>query len=270
MTSRNKVITRIVTIIVFVGLYISASAQSNHWFEKLIKEYDAENKIEVSIERSAAQNDNHPYMDRIEEQDYQFVKWLYFINIRQAEESSNEENIGVVIKKVLGENNFNSKTYWSQVIRDKEEHKTPITFTIKEEGQMRYVTINNVVEIEEKFENDHNNDGWDFLGIRKSIAKIRKKGLLKDRDIQGDLPKGSMTFINASRNRLKCGVNVPQSSAYVKIDANDLEGNLIATLVDDELRKGWNNYKWTRGDHPKGKYQLSISVDDQTQNFKVK
>ena len=127
------------------------------------------------------------------------------------------------------------------------------------------------VMTEEEYELD-TTDGWDIFRIRKAIARKKTKGLLKDMNLQGNLPKGSNSFVHMSRNTMKCGVNVFTSTAHVKIDVYDLKGNLIATLVDDELLQGWNNYKWTRGDHPKGKYQLSISVDDQirTQYFKLK
>jgi len=277
MTSINKISTRFFTLIALLILNISLSAQSNHWFQKLIDEYDPENKMEVSVERAVGNNDAHPYMDLIAQKDDQFIKWLYFINIHNAEEPGSKNDKKIFVETLLGETNFETLSDWSLNIRDKKAHKAPIVFTIIEEGQMRYATINNIVVIEEKDNANENNDGysdggWDIFGIRKGIAKLRVKGMLKNQNIQGDLPKGSMSFIDISRNRMKCGVNVPTSSAYVKIDINDLDGNLIATLVDDELRKGWNNYKWVRGDYPKGKYQLSISVDDQTQtqNFKLK
>ena len=257
-------------MLVFTGLYTTVFAQSNHWFQKLINDYDPENKIEVSVERAVGQNENHPYMDLISQKDKQFVKWLYFINIHNAENPNSGENIVVVHKSESEGNSSNSLSDQPKVSRAK-NGKDPIVFTIIEEGEMRYDTVNNIVTIEEDYDMSAS-DGWDIFGIRKAIAKKRTKGLLEDINVQGDLPKGSMSFIEMSRSRMKCGVNVSTSSAYVKIDVSDLEGNLIATLVDAELSQGWNNYKWTRGNHPKGRYQLSISVDDQTQtqHFKVK
>lgn len=236
MKNTNTCSLRTITLVILMLSYFSMTSQSNKWFADFIRKNDPNNEIEVAVIKNTGNNSEHPLIDFIVSKDEEFIKWMYFVN-----------------KKHHNTNNMNSN-----------EDFSPITYTVTREGVTSIETIDNCVVLETEQE-------WDFLGIRKAIGKIRSLDALEKQNLRGDLPEGAMTWISANKKRLKCGVNVPSTNAHVTIQIKSPKGEVIATLVDDELSKGWSNYKWNRVMRKKSTYELHVTVDGQTmiQDFRI-
>jgi len=140
-----------------------------------------------------------------------------------------------------------------------------LIFTINKDGAIRHDTLRNSVHPGEY------GTGGGFLGLKRLFGKWRAKRILNNQNLQGDLPKGAMMWVEAKRWGLKFGVLVPERRADVRVDISTLDGDVIATVVDEPLTKGWNNYKWSRGKFRKGTYRIHVTMDEATlsQNFKM-
>ena len=110
--------------------------------------------------------------------------------------------------------------------------------------------------------------------IRSRIQQIRNR-LCSNRFVvniqnpQGSLPEGSMMWLEDKNWGLKFGVLVPTRKTHVHIVITNKKGEEVSTIVNKELRKGWNNFKWKRNRNPHGVYNIQVTMDGHTmtQNF---
>lgn len=207
-----------------------------------------EKDTDVTLDQSLTLNAKHPYIDQFLDQDDTYVKWLYFANVK------NEQ-----IAHANGDHTSNKST----------DGNSDLVFTVTRNGETEYDTVRNSIHLligDEKEEKS-----WDIFGIRKALAKLSAKNSIKDLDIQGDLPKGVMTYIEISRKQLKCGIDIPRSNMPLTVKILTKGGNEITTLTESSYEEGWHHFNWKRGQFKKGKYILSITADDKTmtQKFKI-
>ncbi len=219
----------------------------------------------VTLDSSIKENVDNPFFYYFKEQDNAYINWLYARNLTHEKWAPHSK--GDMDNGPLAEQNHT------------------LVFTIKEGKKTRLDTLKNSINpLNHKVtkiasgdynSNDYDNEeSWDFLGLRKQFAKWKVgsiSNMLDERNLDGSLPKGVMSYIEMNRKRLKCGVNITNLKSEVLIQIADKKGNVISTLVDDELSRGWKEYVWKRGKNKRGKYILMITVDGQkmTQNFKA-
>ncbi len=214
----------------------------------------------ITLDPSIKENADNPFFYYFKEQDKTYIQWLYARNITHHKWAPN--SMGDMDKGPESELNHT------------------LVFTIEDGKETRLDTVVNTInplkhEVTKAASDDRDNESsWDFLGLRKQIAKWRAgdiSNMLEEKNLQGNLPKGVMSYIEMNRKRMRCGVQINNLKSNVLIQIADKKGNIVSTLVDDELSRGWNEFVWKRGKHKKGKYILMITVDDEmmTQNFKA-
>ena len=200
---------------------------------------------ELSLDPTLPINQNHPYIEYFSQQDDEYIAWLYVTNVVNMENTAKHKKSAAVIDTQNGNNS--------------------LVFTLTGKDEIRYDTLRNSIHdfresghekrsfVEKFLGNFISNDDIDFL-----------------QNLDGDLPKGAMIWREDKNWGLKFGVLVPDHDCMVEILIRDTQGRTLTTIVDKPLRKGWNNFKWKRGHHPRGVYNLSISINGETitQNFK--
>lgn len=192
----------------------------------------------VQLDADIKVNANHKYIDFFSLQNEDYIQGLYKTNQINMKEHTELMNPAKLVKHSGGNNS--------------------LIFTVHRNGVTYLDTLRNSLhphEIE---------SGSDFLGIRKWFAKLVAKNHISVESIEGSLPKGGMTWISAKRQKVEFGILVPEVSADVTIILQDENNEVIAIIIDDVLRKGWNNYKWERGTFPKGKYKITFTMNGQT------
>ena len=231
---------------------IHEQVQSLHIHE-YVQSLNLDGDMTITLDRLIEINDKHVMMDKFEANNEEYITWLYYMNVR-----NNENN-----------RKRNSQKKSTKIVRHSGANNS-LVFTIQKGNEISYDTLRNTILI-----SDDDDDGFDtgggFLGIKKLFAKWRGLRSYKNQNLQGDLPKGSSVFLSPQRKGLKCGVLVPSKKAKVKIEISDKNGVVVAILVNDNLNKGWNNYKWKRKDNRRGVYKLSVYVDEYmlSQNFRM-
>lgn len=232
-------------IIAFLFIH-SLSAQYSDIDNTVVFNYDID--YDVTLDTSIAINKNHVLSDYIVAQDEDYIEWLYRLNDKKNE-SSNKEMLK------------------SNIISDKGQGNSLI-FTLTRDGEIMYDTIANLVEI--NIESKPKKIGF-FRKIWNKITMPNVRKILDDQNIQGSLPEGCMSWVSVSRSRLKCGIEIVKPSSEVVMVLKNKEDEVVHTFVDGILHRGWNNYKWNRGNNKKGSYLLSITVDGEcmTQNVKI-
>lgn len=207
----------------------------------------------VSLDPSIKTNRSHPYIDHISSQDELYIAWIYAINKKNMQNTPEYEDPAVIINDQDGNNS--------------------LIFTLEKKGVITYDTLRNSIHDLSK----EKEGTWaklkrikdQFLKTIGSKCQDASSDFLRDQDLRGSLPKGSMMWHEDKRWGLAFGVKVPNQGAHVQILISDRNGNEVTTIIDKPLRKGWNNFKWKRGQNPRGTYNISITIDGQTmtQNF---
>jgi len=197
----------------------------------------------ISLDPNLPTNQNHPYIDYFVEQDEEYIVWLYVTNVINAKNTPEYSNPAIII--------------------DDKEGNNSLVFTLKGKDGIRYDTLRNSI---------HDFRDWKIEQksfVSRILDRFRSCGNNFEQDLQGHLPEGSMIWKEDKNWGLKFGVLVPENDDMVEILIKDLQGRTVTKIIDRELRKGWNNFKWKRGHHPRGIYNLSISINGQTmtQNF---
>lgn len=232
-------------IIAFLFIH-SLSAQYSDNDNTVVFNYDIE--YDVALDTAIAVNKNHELSDYILAQEEDYIEWLYRLNEKKNRSAR---------KEVLKANIINDKGQGNSLI-----------FTLTKNGEMRYDTIANMVEI--NVESKPKKIGF-FRKLWNKISMPNVRKILDNQNIQGSLPEGCMSWVSVSRGRLKCGVEIVQPSSEVTMVLKNNNDEVVYTFADGILHRGWNNYKWNRENHKKGTYLLSITVDGQsmTQNVKI-
>jgi len=200
--------------------------------------------IRIKLDPNNPVNARHEYIDYFSSQDENYILSLYGINKSHMVDHPDLMNPAKLVKHSEGNNS--------------------LIFTVQKNGESSLDTLRNSLH-------PHSiGKAKDFLGIRKLLAKCRVKNNLTISSIDGKLPKGGMTWISPKRKKVKFGILIPNIEAEVKILILDKKENIISTVVDDVLRKGWNNYEWERGTNPKGKYKIIYIMDGQSMSQKFK
>lgn len=199
----------------------------------------------IALDPTIKENACHEYIEDFLKKDQKYLWWLYTTN-RLSE------------KELQGASS-NSKIY------NNSGGNNSLVFTIVEEDRIRYDTLRNSVHPNESSKDDG------FKIARSVFAKWRAKRMLRKLDLQGDLPKGAMSSVSAKKWGLRVGVLVPESQAQVTIEVFNKRGEHVATVVDADLKKGWNNFEWKRNDLKRGKYKVKITMNEDSisQNFKM-
>ena len=216
----------------------------------------------VSLDAQNEVNKAHPYIDHYSSEDDMYIAWLYSINKKNMKNMPQFANPAVIVSDSEGNNS--------------------LIFTLENENGIKYDTVRNSVHVihENKgqsimdklrqlskiFENI-GDEGWSLIDKNKYRYYNREERNLQD--LQGSLPKGSMMYLEDKNWGLKFGVLVPEQKAQVKVTIYNKGGEQVDTIVDKELRRGWNNFKWKRKKLPHGIYNISVTVDGHTmtQNF---
>ena len=247
---KKIIITSIISCIALANIFAQLSSQNNAAFRQHIKSLQDSNVI-VTIDPNNNVNATHPYIDFFSMQDNNYLGWLYTTNTINMKLNNPKDYNGP--RKILSNSNGNNT----------------IIFQLTQNGVVSYDTLRNSIHPKIGEEEE---DGWDFLGIRKAVTKWRGMDALKDRNIRGDLPKGSMVYIEMNgRKEVEVGVLVASPRSDVTIEIINKYHQIVATLVDDGLKKGWSGYKWNRGETPRGKYSVKITVDGRSlmQDIKI-
>lgn len=223
------------------------AAQYSESENTIMFNYDID--YEVQFDTSLAVNSDHVYSEYLSTQDDEYVQWVYQLNEQRNKSIRSQEGK-------------------SSIVSDKEE-KNSLIFTLVKNGEVRYDTVSNLVEI--NLGKKPNKIGF----FRKLWNKIRMPNvgnILDEQNLVGSLPKGCMSWVNANDRRLKCGVEIIQPSSDVTMVLFNDKGSVVHTFADETLYRGWNNYRWNRGDHKKGIYTLKITVDGESlsQDVKIK
>lgn len=201
----------------------------------------------VVLNENIKVNANHKYINFFSLQDEEYIKALYQTNLMNMKDHPELMNPAKLVKRSEGNNS--------------------LIFTVYKNGVTYMDTLRNSLHpnYEVQFDN-----GGGFLGIKKWFAKMIAKRHISVASIEGRLPKGGMTWLSAKRTKVEFGIFVPDVKAVVTILLQDKNDNTISIIVDEVLAKGWNNYEWTRGEFPKGKYKISYTMNGKsmTQMFK--
>lgn len=200
---------------------------------------DKDTETCVILDRSIKVNDVHPLMDQFEAESENYITWLYSLNKIWQMDSTFLPGPKVITKESL-------------------------VFTITKNGKTRFDTLNNAVDPDKYIPNFEANGSWISKTKRPYFNRI-------DIEKQGSLPRGSMSYIEAKRKKMECGVLVAKPRSKVTVLIKNLKGETLTVLCDEYRLKGWSNFKWKRGGYPRGKYLLSFEVDGQlmTQKFKI-
>ncbi len=59
--------------------------------------------------------------------------------------------------------------------------------------------------------------------------------ILDEQNIKGTLPDGCMTWVNANKKRLKCGLEIVQPAAEVTMVLLNAKGEVVHTFADETL-----------------------------------
>ena len=198
----------------------------------------------ISLDAESAINKAHPYYDFFSDQDEAYIIWLYATN-------KNNQSRELIAH---GE---------QKVIKD-EDGNNSLVFAIEKNGELYYDTLRNSVH-------DLRRPSKIKRFFQSLLPKINVGCSGFQQDLTGNLPKGSMMWLEDKNWGLKFGVMVPGVTADVKVDIRDKDGNHIVTIVDHELKRGWNNFKWRRNKNPRGIYNISVTMDGKTmtQNFQI-
>ena len=223
-------------IILSIGASNQLSAQSQ------------KQSYEITLDPTLSINKNHPYIEHLATQDEEYITWLYVTNKINMKNTPEYADPAVIIDDSDGNNS--------------------LIFTLTNDEDIRYDTLRNSIH-------DHR----DFKITKRSFLKrwfgrswfgrswFGKKNF--DRNLTGNLPEQSMMWFEDKNWGLEFGVLIPENQSHVTILISDENGEKVTTIIGKKLRKGWNNFKWKRGHHPHGIYNISVSIDDQTmtQNF---
>ncbi len=217
----------------------SLSAQYSESENTVVFHYDIDYKVE--LDTTISLNRDHVLSDYIVDQGEDYVEWVYRLN-EQRNKSSKKG------------------TFKTNLVNDKGVQNS-LVFSLTKNGEMRYDTLSNMVDI-----NMHSKPkkmGF-FRKLWNRITMPNVRNLLDKQDIKGSLPEGCMSWVSVSGSRLKCGVEIIKASSEVTMVLKSKNDEIIHSFAQGTLHRGWNNYKWNRGDHKKGTYILSITVDGQT------
>lgn len=215
---------------------------------------------QVSLDTQIAINNAHPYIDLFSSKDDLYIAWLYATNKKNMKNTPKYANPAVIVDDSDGNNS--------------------LIFTLANENGIRYDTLRNSVhEVYESRSQSLLNKlrglskifgkdgGWSMIGKKK--YSYRNNDMLDFQDLQGSLPEGSMMYLEDKNWGLKFGVKISEFQSQVKITITNEAGSQVSTVVDKELRRGWNNFKWKRKQLPHGMYNISVTIDGHTmtQNF---
>ncbi len=215
---------------------------------------------QVSLDAQMAVNKAHPYIDLFSSKDDLYIAWLYATNKKNMKNTPKYANPAVIV--------------------DDSEGNNSLIFTLENENGISYDTLRNSVH--EVYESRSqsllnkirgltkifgNDDGWSMIG--KNKYSYRDSDMRDLQDLQGSLPEGSMMYLEDKNWGLKFGIKVAELKSQVKVTITNEAGNQVSTIVEKELRRGWNNFKWKRKNLPHGVYNISVTVDGHTmtQNF---
>lgn len=201
----------------------------------------------VELDANLKVNANHKYINFFSLQDAEYIKELYHINLMNMKDHPELMNPAKLVKQSEGNNS--------------------LIFKVHKNGVIYMDTLRNSLHPDYEVQFD---SGGGFLGIKRWFARMLAKKHISVETIEGRLPKGGMTWISAKRKKVEFGIFVPDVKADVTILLQDKNNNTISIIVDKILDKGWNNYEWTRGEFPKGKYKISYTMNGKsmTQMFK--
>lgn len=238
---------KLLTFIFSLALLTNLSAQYSESESSIMFNYDID--YEVQFDTSIMINSDHVYSQYLSEQDDEYIQWVYQLN-EQRNKSIKKEG---------------DKT---SILSNKAE-KNSLIFTLIKDGEIRFDTLSNLVEI--NLDSKPKKIGF-FAKLWNKIRMPSISKVLDDQNIQGSLPEGCMTWVNPNSRRLKCGLEIVQPSSEVTMVLINDEGEIVHTFADAILFRGWNNYRWNRENHRKGKYTLSVTVDGvcMTQDVKIK
>jgi len=226
-----------ITLLLNLIFTLNVTSQSN-----------AERNYSITLDFDIRENNNHTHANYFKQQDEAYYLWLYALNKANEQEFWKTHSP----KRLLRNSGPNNSLIFSKIYND---------------GRLVLDTVRNSLHTEDNDENYNRSGG--FLGLRKFLAKFRAKHALKKQNLKGRLPEGCMSFVSTNRKGLKCGVQLAANGSKVKIELRKAD-QIIKTIVDDKLQKGWNNFEWKRGQYSKGMYALIISVDEHTMSQNVK
>lgn len=198
---------------------------------------------QVSLDAQNSINKAHPYIDLYSYKDDLYIAWLYATNKKNMKNTPKYANPAVIV--------------------DDSEGNNSLIFTLENENGVKYDTLRNSIHDFRPGEKD----SWSF------VQELKERFFGQDdfgtQNLKGSLPEGSMMWLEDKNWGLKFGVKVAALKSHVKITITNEAGNQVSTVVDKELRRGWNNFKWKRKKLPHGVYNISVTVDDHTmtQNF---
>jgi len=249
---KKIIITSILSCVALVHITAQLSSQNNEAFRKHIKALE-DNNVKVSIDSNNKVNDAHPYIEFFMDQDASYLAWLHTTNTINMQLHNTEDYYGP-----------------RRILRNSGGNNTLI-FTLTQDGVTTYDTLRNSIHPNYVGEGKEKEDGWDIFGIRKTIAKWRSMDAIEDKNIRGDLPKGSMIYVSVNgRKEVEIGVLVVAPKSAVTIEIINNKNQVIKTLVDEGIPKGWAGYKWNRGSSPRGKYEVKVTVDGKSLSQDVK
>lgn len=209
----------------------------------LYSQTDQSLDYKVSLDFEIKENRNHTHSNYFKQQGETYPQWLYTLN--KTNEIEFWKNNGP--KRLVTNSGSNNSLIFTKTYED---------------GNVVLDTVRNSL---------HTGDievQRDFLGIRKFFAGFRAKRSLRKLNLEGNLPEGCMSFVSTNRRGLKCGVQIAKNDSKVKIELRKKD-KAIEVLVDGNLKKGWNNFEWKRGQYKKGDYTLIFTVDDHTMSQNV-
>ncbi len=199
---------------------------------------------QVQLDATLEVNRSHPYIDHFTAQDDLYIDWLYATNKKNMKNSPEYASPATIIKDQDGNNT--------------------LIFTLYKEGITFYDTLRNSVH---DLSGKHDK-AWSFLDRFRSRFWNNNE-VRSIQEPRGNLPEGSMMWLEDKNWGLKFGVLVPAPTAHVHIVISNKKGEQVATIVNSELRKGWNNFKWKRKRNPHGIYNIRVTMNGHTmtQNF---
>lgn len=224
----------ILTTILFITIQAKGQKSKNAYFEDYKVRLDLSNQI----------NQSHPYFEHLSQQDELYITWFYANNKKNMKNTPQYADPAVIVSD--------------------QDANNSLIFELTNDYEVKYDTIRNSIHDLRK---EHDNPWAIFDRLRDRFSAWHS---FDGQDLKGDLPKGSMMWLESKKWGLDFGVLVPKPESHVLVVIKNRKGENIATIIDEQLHKGWNNFKWKRGQNKRGRYNIIVTIDGKTmsQNFK--